>query len=194
MVRWQFFSYLQKLARQFAVVCPTRRAFSRLGGVSPPHTPPGVSALAESEIATRLPEADSQDSDNVNNDSSVYKIEKILKTRVKKGQKEYLVKWLGYPSEQNSWVPESDMVIPESTPPPPINAMQFTSQRLLISKPSTGLTGKPSWSKSCVSPLHSFSSYVYCFVGLLLFMIFCFSCVILNICKSYVRSSWERSS
>ena len=60
----------------------------------------------ESEIATCIPEAHSHDSD----DSSVYKIEKILKTRVRKGQKEYLVKWLGYPSEQNSWVPESDMV------------------------------------------------------------------------------------
>ena len=32
--------------------------------------------------------------------------------------------------------------------------------------------------KSCVSPLRSFSSYVYCFVGLLLFMIFCFSCCV----------------
>ena len=58
----------------------------------------------ESEIATCIPEAHSHDSD----DSSVYK--KVLKTRVRKGQKEYLVKWLGYPSEQNSWVPESDMV------------------------------------------------------------------------------------
>ena len=46
-VRWQFFSYLQKLARRFAVVCPTRRAFSRLEGcITPPYPPPpGVSAL-----------------------------------------------------------------------------------------------------------------------------------------------------
>ena len=40
-VRWQFFSYLQKLARRFAVVCPTRRAFSRLEGcITPPYPPP----------------------------------------------------------------------------------------------------------------------------------------------------------
>ena len=120
----------------------------------------------ESEIATRIPEADSQDSDNVNDDSSVSKIEKMLKTRVKKGQKEYLVKWLGYPSEQNSWVPESDMVTPDSTLSPPINAMQFTSQRFLLSKPSTGLSGKPSWSKSCVSPLRSFFVICLLFCGI----------------------------
>ena len=40
-IRWQFFSYLQKLARRFAVVCPTRRAFSRLEGCITPPYPPG---------------------------------------------------------------------------------------------------------------------------------------------------------
>ena len=50
--------------------------------------------------------------DNYLSDDNVYQIEKILKTRKHKGQTEYLVKWLGYPNEQNSWVPESDMVRP----------------------------------------------------------------------------------
>ena len=39
-VRW-FLQYLQKLARRFAVLCPTRRAFSRMGGVYHPPNPPG---------------------------------------------------------------------------------------------------------------------------------------------------------
>ena len=44
-VRW-FLQYLQKLARRFAVLCPTRRAFSRMGGECiTPQIPPGVSAL-----------------------------------------------------------------------------------------------------------------------------------------------------
>lgn len=33
-----------------------------------------------------------------------YRIEKILKTRVKDGKKQYYVKWLNYPSSDNSWV------------------------------------------------------------------------------------------
>ena len=42
----------------------------------------------------------------------VYEIEKVLKTRKRGGQKQYLVKWLGYPSEQNSWALERDVVTP----------------------------------------------------------------------------------
>ena len=33
-----------------------------------------------------------------------YRIEKILKTRVKDGRKQYYVKWLNFPSSDNSWV------------------------------------------------------------------------------------------
>ena len=34
----------------------------------------------------------------------VYKVESILKTRKRKGKKEYFVKWFGYPDKFNSWV------------------------------------------------------------------------------------------
>jgi hypothetical protein len=40
----------------------------------------------------------------------VYKIEKILDTRRRRGVKEYLVKWRGYPDKFNSWVKETDLV------------------------------------------------------------------------------------
>jgi len=34
----------------------------------------------------------------------VYKIERVIKTRKRKGNTEYFVKWLGYPDKFNSWV------------------------------------------------------------------------------------------
>ena len=41
----------------------------------------------------------------------VYQIESVLDYRqVRKGQKEYLVKWLGYDPSFNSWIPESALV------------------------------------------------------------------------------------
>ena len=34
----------------------------------------------------------------------VYKIERVIKTRKRKGKTEYYVKWVGYPDKFNSWV------------------------------------------------------------------------------------------
>jgi hypothetical protein len=39
--------------------------------------------------------------------SDTFKIEKILKTKRVKGKTQYFVKWLGYPSSQNSWIDAS---------------------------------------------------------------------------------------
>ena len=39
----------------------------------------------------------------------VYKIEKILKKRKRKGQSEVLVKWKGWSSKFNSWIPENQL-------------------------------------------------------------------------------------
>ena len=44
----------------------------------------------------------------VKNDD-VYKIEKILKSRRRRGVKEYFVKWKDYPTSFNSWVKDSDI-------------------------------------------------------------------------------------
>ncbi len=41
---------------------------------------------------------------------NVYLIEKVIKTRKRKGKNEYLVKWLGYDDKYNSWISEKDIV------------------------------------------------------------------------------------
>jgi transposase InsO family protein len=39
----------------------------------------------------------------------VYEVEKILKTRIKNGEKEYLVSWRSYGPEYNSWIPAENL-------------------------------------------------------------------------------------
>jgi hypothetical protein len=39
----------------------------------------------------------------------ILKVEKVLKQRHKRGQREFLVKYVGWPAKFNSWVKESDM-------------------------------------------------------------------------------------
>ena len=39
-----------------------------------------------------------------------YRVEKILAHRTRKGQKQVLIKWKGYPNSFNSWEPASNLV------------------------------------------------------------------------------------
>ena len=41
-----------------------------------------------------------------------YEVEEIREKRTIKGKIHYLVKWTGWPSEYNQWVPEDDMNAP----------------------------------------------------------------------------------
>ena len=43
-------------------------------------------------------------------ENDVYHVEKIIKKRNRRGQVEYLVKWMGYPDSMNSWVAEADLL------------------------------------------------------------------------------------
>ena len=45
----------------------------------------------------------------VDKKDEIYKVEKILRTRRKRGVKEYFVKWRGYPEKFNSWVKETEI-------------------------------------------------------------------------------------
>lgn len=43
-------------------------------------------------------------------DKTMYKIEYVVKKRSRNGKKEVLVKWMGYNSSFNSWIPEENIV------------------------------------------------------------------------------------
>lgn len=45
-------------------------------------------------------------------EEEVYEVEKVVDFRVNKENIEYLVKWIGWPSESNSWVAAQDMNCP----------------------------------------------------------------------------------
>jgi hypothetical protein len=45
----------------------------------------------------------------VKNNSEIYQIEKILKSRTRKGKKQLLVRWLGYNSDFDSWIGVEDI-------------------------------------------------------------------------------------
>ena len=40
---------------------------------------------------------------------TVYKVDKVMRSRTCRGQKEYLVQWLGLPSKYDSWVTSADL-------------------------------------------------------------------------------------
>lgn len=44
------------------------------------------------------------------NTTDIYKVERILKTRTRRGRKECLVRWLGWDSSHDSWEPETNIV------------------------------------------------------------------------------------
>jgi hypothetical protein len=44
-----------------------------------------------------------QELQKVDKRDDVYRVEKILKTRKRNGQVQYLIKWLGFPDKFNSW-------------------------------------------------------------------------------------------
>jgi len=43
-------------------------------------------------------------------EDEIYRVEEIIRTRTKNGQKELFVKWDGYDDSYNSWIPATDMV------------------------------------------------------------------------------------
>ena len=45
----------------------------------------------------------------VNKKDDIHRVEKILKKKKVKGKNMVLVKWLGYHSKHNSWIPEENI-------------------------------------------------------------------------------------
>ena len=42
-----------------------------------------------------------------------YKVEEIIDECTNRWKKQYLIKWIGYPASENSWVNEKDLHFPE---------------------------------------------------------------------------------
>ena len=45
----------------------------------------------------------------IKRDSDYYRVEKVIKSRIRNKKKEYFVQWLGYPDSFNSWIPASNV-------------------------------------------------------------------------------------
>jgi AAA+ superfamily predicted ATPase len=62
--------------------------------------------LTDEELSGSFYEKELQ---KVEQKEEVYRIEKILKTRTIKKEKQFLIKWLGWPDKFNSWEPASNL-------------------------------------------------------------------------------------
>jgi len=51
--------------------------------------------------------------ERVEQETNEYEVEAIMGKRKKQGRVEYLVKWLGYPDSENTWVQARDMNAPD---------------------------------------------------------------------------------
>lgn len=52
---------------------------------------------------------DNHSSSQHSTDNEEYLIEKVIRSRIRNGEQEYLIKWLNYPNSMNSWVKYEDL-------------------------------------------------------------------------------------
>ena len=46
---------------------------------------------------------------HVDKSDNIWSVERIVQSRTRRGRKEYLVKWSGYPVSANTWIPHQDL-------------------------------------------------------------------------------------
>ena len=57
-----------------------------------------------------MEQSQSHPDDIVIDDETVFRAEKILKSRRKKGKMQYLVKWFDFPMSESTWEPEENIL------------------------------------------------------------------------------------
>ena len=45
----------------------------------------------------------------IKEDDDLFRVEKVIKSRKRRGQLEHFVKWMGWPAKFNSWIKDSDI-------------------------------------------------------------------------------------
>ena len=97
------------------------KCFLNLPPLTKRETRPQAAPLTRSqtsETSNPIPsalQAQEDDSPRLSSDptpvpDNVYQVEKLLKQRMKDGEHQFLVKWLGFPSSQNSWEPADNIL------------------------------------------------------------------------------------
>lgn len=74
-----------------------------------PKTTNDANAVPDKDISTSV-NSTPVDSPDLLNEPDVHRTEKILKSRRRNGKIQYLVKWSNYPSSENTWEPEENIL------------------------------------------------------------------------------------
>ena len=61
------------------------------------------------QLDGETPQENKLDSSHLIDNKTVFNAERLVATRIKNGEREYLVKWVGYPSADNTWEPEENI-------------------------------------------------------------------------------------
>ena len=138
-------------------------------------TPPNPPAQPENSAD---PTAEMTSGDETLDDANVYQVERILKTRTRRdGTREYLIKWQGYSSRQNTWKPEANILDKQlladfrkaNASTPAITSLRAPLiASLTPSSPTSSKPGKSSQLAQYFNPTQAIFYALFLFISILL--------------------------